>query len=75
MCIRDRYSTILSAYAKPAKVKVTDAYAPHTAVSAIDVSFTTVRGATDYEAQINQIKKNGKETGFRSYTYLSLIHI
>ena len=35
----------------------------------IAVSFTTVRGATDYEAQINQIKKNGKETGFRSYTY------
>ena len=64
-----KYSAILSAYAKPAKVKVTDAYAPHTAVSAIDVSFTTVRGATDYEAQINQIKKNGKETGFRSYTY------
>ena len=28
-----------------------------------------MRGATDYEAQINQIKKNGKETGFRSYTY------
>ena len=67
--VYSKYSTILSAYAKPAKVKVTDAYAPHTAVSAIDVSFTTVRGATDYEAQINQIKKNGKETGFRSYTY------
>ena len=67
--VYSKYSAILSAYAKPAKVKVTDAYAPHTAVSAIDVSFTTVRGATDYEAQINQIKKNGKETGFRSYTY------
>ena len=67
--VYSKYSTILSAYAKPAKVKVTDAYAPHTAVSAIDVSFTTVRGATDYEAQVNQIKKNGKETGFRNYTY------
>lgn len=67
--VYSKYSTILSAYAKPAKVKVTDAYAPSTSVSAIDVSFTTVRGATDYEAQINQIKKNGKETGFRSYTY------
>ena len=63
------YSTVLSAYAKPAKVKVTDAYAPRTSVSSIAVSFTTVRGATDYEAQINQIKKNGKETGFKSYTY------
>ena len=67
--VSSKYSTVLSAYAKPAKVKVTDAYAPHTAVSAIDVSFTTVRGATDYEAQVNQIKKNGKETGFRSYAY------
>ena len=67
--VYSKYSTILSAYAKPAKVKVTDAYAPSTSVSAIAVSFTTVRGATDYEAQINQIKKNGKETGFRSYTY------
>ena len=67
--VYSKYSTVLSAYAKPAKVKVTDAYAPHTAVSAIDVSFTTVRGATDYEAQVNQIKKNGKETGFRNYTY------
>ena len=63
------YSTVLSAYAKPAKVKVTDAYAPDGATTSIAVSFTTVRGATDYEAQINQIKKNGKETGFRSYTY------
>ena len=67
--VYSKYSSILSAYAKPAKVKVTDAYAPSTSVSAIAVSFTTVRGATDYEAQINQIKKNGKETGFRSYTY------
>ncbi len=67
--VYSKYSTVLSAYAKPAKVKVTDAYAPSSSVSAIDVSFTTVRGATDYEAQINQIKKNGKETGFRSYTY------
>ena len=67
--VYSKYSAILSAYAKPAKVKVTDAYAPHTAVSAIDVSFTTVRGATDYEVQLNQIEKNGKETGFRSYTY------
>ena len=67
--VYSKYSSILSACAKPAKVKVTDAYAPHTAVSAIDVSFTTVRGATDYEVQLNQIKKNGKETGFRSYTY------
>lgn len=66
--VYSKYSTILSAYAKPAKVKVTDAYAPSNSVSAIDVSFTTVRGATDYEVQLNQIK-NGKETGFRSYTY------
>ena len=66
--VYSKYSTILSAYAKPAKVKVTDAYAPDGALSSIAVSFTTVRGATDYEAQINQIK-NGKETGFRSYTY------
>lgn len=67
--VYSKYSTILSAYAKPAKVKVTDAYAPSTSVSAIAVNFTTVRGATDYEAQVNQIKKNGKETGFRSYAY------
>ena len=67
--VYSKYSTILSAYAKPAKVKVTDAYAPDNSVLSIAVSFTTVRGATDYEAQINQIKKNGKETGFRSYTY------
>ena len=67
--VYSKYSTILSAYAKPAKVKVTDAYAPDASVSAIAVNFKTVRGATDYEAQVNQIKKNGKETGFRSYTY------
>ena len=67
--VYSKYSTILSAYAKPAKVKVTDAYASSTSVETIAVSFMTVRGATDYEAQINQIKKSGKETGFRSYTY------
>ena len=67
--VYSKYSPILSAYAKPAKVKVTDAYASSTSVETIAVSFMTVRGATDYEAQINQIKKNGKETGFRSYTY------
>lgn len=67
--VYSKYSSILSAYAKPAKVKVTDAYAPDASVSAIAVNFKTVRGATDYEAQVNQIKKNGKETGFRSYTY------
>ena len=66
--VYSKYSAILSAYAKPAKVKVTDAYAPSNSTEAIAVNFTTVRGATDYEAQINQIK-NGKETGFRSYTY------
>ena len=66
--VYSKYSSILSAYAKPAKVKVTDAYAPSNSVITIAVSFTTVRGATDYEAQINQIK-NGKETGFRNYTY------
>ncbi len=66
--VYSKYSTTLSAYAKPAKVKVTDAYAPSNSTVTIAVSFTTVRGATDYEAQINQIK-NGKETGFRSYTY------
>lgn len=63
------YSSVLSAYAKPARVKVTDAYASSTSTETIAVSFTTVRGATDYEAQINQIRKNGKETGFRSYAY------
>ena len=67
--VYSKYSAILSAYAKPAKVKVTDAYAPENSMVTIAVNFTTVRGATDYEAQINQIKKNGKETGFRSYTY------
>ena len=67
--VYSKYSSVLSAYAKPAKVKVTDAYAPDGTVTGVAVSFTTVRGATDYEAQINQIKKNGKETGFRSYTY------
>lgn len=67
--VYSKYSAILSAYAKPAKVKVTDAYAPDNSSVTIAVSFTTVRGATDYEAQINQIKKNGKETGFRNYTY------
>ena len=67
--VYSKYSAILSAYAKPAKVKVTDAYAPDAALSSIAVSFTTVRGATDYEVHLNQIKKNGKETGFRNYTY------
>ena len=67
--VYSKYSAILSAYAKPAKVKVTDAYAPGNSTVTIAVNFTTVRGATDYEAQINQIKKNGKETGFRNYTY------
>lgn len=67
--VYSKFSSVLSAYAKPAKVKITDAYAPKTAVTGIQLDFTTVRGATDYEAQINQIKKNGKETGFRSYSY------
>ena len=67
--VYSKYSAILSAYAKPAKMKVIDAYAPSNSVLSIAVSFTTVRGATDYEVQLNQIKKNGKETGFRSYTY------
>ena len=67
--VYSKYSAILSAYAKPAKVKVTDAYAPDNSTVTIAVSFTTVRGATDYEVQLNQIKKNGKETGFRNYTY------
>ena len=66
--VYSKFSSVLSAYAKPAKVKITDAYAPDTAVTGIQLDFTTVRGATDYEAQINQIK-NGKETGFRSYSY------
>ena len=66
--VYSKYSAILSAYAKPAKVKVTDAYAPSNSTEAIAVNFTTVRGATDYEAQVNKIK-NGKETGFRSYAY------
>jgi len=66
--VYSKYSTILSAYAKPAKVKVTDAYASSNSTEAIAVNFTTVRGATDYEAQVNKIK-NGKETGFRSYAY------
>ena len=67
--VYSKFSSVMSAYAKPAKVKITDAYAPKTAVTGIQLDFTTVRGATDYEAQINQIKKNGKETGFRSYSY------
>lgn len=66
--VYSKFSSVMSASAKPAKVKITDAYAPDTAVTSIQLDFTTVRGATDYEAQINQIK-NGKETGFRSCTY------
>ena len=45
-------------------MKVTDAYAPSDSMVTIAVSFTTVRGATDYEAQINQLKKNGKESKY-----------
>lgn len=67
--VYSKFSSVLSAYAKPAKVKITDAYAPNTTVTGIQLEFTTVRGASGYEAQINQIKKSGKETGFRSYTY------
>ena len=67
--VYSKFSSVMSASAKPAKVKITDAYAPDTARTTIAVDFTTVRGATDYEGQINQIKPNGKETGFRSYSY------
>ena len=67
--VYSKFSSVMSAYAKPAKVKITDAYAPDLAQTTIAVDFTTVRGATDYEAQINQIKPNGQETGFRSYSY------
>ena len=67
--VYSKFSSVMSAYAKPAKVKITDAYAPNTTVTGIQLEFTTVRGASGYEAQINQIKKSGKETGFRSYTY------
>ena len=65
--VYSKFSSVMSAYAKPAKVKITDAYAPSLATTTIAVDFTTVRGATDYEGQINQIKPNGQETGFRSY--------
>ena len=67
--VYSKFSSVMSAYAKPAKVKINDAYAPDLAQTTIAVDFTTVRGATDYEAQINQIKPNGQETGFRSYSY------
>ena len=67
--VYSKFSSVLSAYAKPAKVKITDAYADNTSFTMIAVDFTGVRGASGYEAQINQIKKSGKETGFRSYTY------
>lgn len=67
--VYSKFSSVMSASAKPAKVKITDAYAPSLATTTIAIDFTTVRGATDYEGQINQIKPNGKETGFRSYTY------
>ena len=67
--VYSKFSSVMSAYAKPAKVKITDAYAPSNSLTTIAVDFTTVRGATDYEGQINQIKPNGQETGFRSYTY------
>lgn len=67
--VYSKFSSVMSAKAKPAKVKITDAYAPSLATTTIAVDFTTVRGATDYEGQINQIKPNGQETGFRSYTY------
>lgn len=67
--VYSKFSSVMSAYAKPAKVKITDAYAPNTTVTGIQLDFTTVRGASGYEAQINQIKQSGKETGFRNYTY------
>ena len=67
--VYSKFSSVMSAAPKPAKVTITDAYAPDTAVTTIAIDFKTVRGATDYEGQINQIKPNGKETGFRSYSY------
>ncbi|MCI6855577.1 MAG: hypothetical protein MR908_09815 [Firmicutes bacterium] len=66
--VYSKFSSVMSAAPKLAKVTITDAYAPDTAVTTIAIDFKTVRGATDYEGQINQIK-DGEETGFRSYTY------
>ena len=66
--VYSKFSSVMSAAPKPAKVTITDAYAPDTAVTTIAIDFKTVRGATDYEGQINQIK-DGEETGFRNYSY------
>ena len=66
--VYSKFSSVMSAAPKPAKVTITDAYAPDTAVTTIAIDFKTVRGATDYEGQINQIM-DGEETGFRNYSY------
>lgn len=65
--VYSKYSSILSAYAKPAKVTINEVYG-HTNTIDITLDWKAVLGATGYEQQVNQFV-NGKWTGWRTYTY------
>lgn len=66
--VYSKYSSILSAYAKPAKVTINDVYGSEHSLIGVTLDWKAVSGATGYEQQVNQYI-NGKWTGWRTYTY------
>ena len=66
--VYSKYSSILSAYAKPAKVTINDVYGDDYSLINVTVDWKAVSGATGYEQQVNQFM-DGKWTGWRTYTF------
>ena len=66
--VYSKYSSILSAYAKPAKVTINDVYGDDYSLINVTLDWKAVSGATGYEQQVNQFM-DGKWTGWRTYTF------
>ncbi len=66
--VYSKYSSILSAYAKPAKVTINDVYGSEHSLIDVTLDWKAVSGATGYEQQVNQFM-DGKWTGWRTYTF------
>ena len=66
--VYSKYSSILSAYVKPAKVTINEVYGDDYSLINVTLDWKAVSGATGYEQQVNRFK-DGKWTGWRTYTY------
>ena len=62
-----KYSPVTATYARPNKVKITDAYGRPAGIGGIMIDWEPVSGASRYEVQANW-KKDGKWSGWKSYT-------